>query len=159
MAERVTAAERAEAVAPGKAILGGFIGTILITIVLYAGGSDLARMLGTMFTPDPVRAFWLGMLIHFFIGSIVLSLIYAYVFYHALPGGPWTKGIIYGILVWIVAMAVVMPMMGVVHPMVKRGQMPNPGFFMAYMGAMPAIVSLIGHIIYGAFLGGIYGRR
>lgn len=108
MAERVTAAERAEVVAPGRAILGGFVGTVLITIVLYAC-----------------------------------------VFYHALPGGPWTKGIIYGILVWIVAMAVVMPMMGVVHPMVKRGQMPDPGFFMANMGATPVIVSLIGHIIYG----------
>jgi len=37
--------------------------------------------------------------------------------------------------------------------------MPAPGFLMLRLGMMAPIGSLIGHLIYGAILGAISGRR
>lgn len=147
----------------GSAILAGFVGTLAITALMYGGPvmgfprMDIATMLGTMFVADMNTAFWLGMGIHFMMGSVILALIYAAI-YRFLPGEPWLRGAIWGFVLWIMAQAVVMPMMGVIHPMIASGQMPTPGFFSLNMGIMAPIGSLIGHLVYGAILGALYGR-
>ena len=59
---------------------------------------------------------------------------------------------------WLLAMLVVMPMMGLVHPLVLAGIMPSPGFFLAGMGTILApLGSLMGHLVYGAVVGAVYG--
>ena len=148
----------------GRALLGGVVGTAAFTVLAYAGPlmgfprMDIATMLGTMIVSDPAGAFWPGMAMHFMIG-LILALGYAALFASWLPGAPWLRGAIYGLVPWAMAMVVVMPMMAVVHPLVVAGMMPAPGFFLLGMGTVMApLGSLIGHLVYGAVVGAIYGR-
>lgn len=151
--------------AAGWAILGGFLGTLAFTILMYAAPTmglppmDLPTLLGTMFTTNMSLAFALGLVMHFLIGSVILALVYSLFVADVLPGPSWLRGVTYGVAVWLVAMAVVMPMIGAVHPLVASGMMPAPGFFVSSMGPMAAIGSLIGHLAYGAILGAVRGVR
>ncbi len=132
----------------GKLILAGFIATIVITVMMYfiapmmGRNMDIAQMLGSK-----MGSSWnLGMFVHFVLGSVIFSLIYGYFLYKILPGQPWIKGICFGIILWLLAQVIVMPMMGA-------------GFFSVDMGGMKAVIlSLIAHIAYGATLGGIAGH-
>lgn len=147
-----------------RAVVAGVVGTAAFTVMGYAGPligfpkMDIATLLGTMFVSDPGAAFVPGMLMHFMIG-LILALGYAFLFARWLPGEPWLRGTIYGLVPWLMAMVIVMPMMALVHPMVRSGMMPDPGFFLVGMGTVMApIGSLIGHLVYGAIVGAIYGR-
>lgn len=132
----------------GKAILGGLLGTVLITLMMYfvapmimGQRMDIAAMLGSMMG----NSWALGIMAHFVNGTIIFSLIYVFVLYRLLPGGPWLKGAFWGVILWLLAQTVVMPMMG-------------GGFFSSQMGGlMAAMGSLMGHVVYGATLGGITG--
>jgi uncharacterized membrane protein YagU involved in acid resistance len=128
----------------GKAVVAGLVGTVVMTAI----GLWVAPMMGIpRMNPAEMLAgamggnALLGWVGHFMIGSI-LAVIYAAVA-PALPGPPAVRGAIYGLAPWLVAMVMVMPMMG----------MP------AFGGAAAiAMGSLIGHLVYGAVVGAIYGR-
>lgn len=65
--------------------------------------------------------------------------------YAHLPGSPAIRGTVWGLVLWLIAQTVVMPMMG-------------SGFFSSAMGGMLAAMgSLIGHILYGSLVGVIAG--
>lgn len=147
-----------------RALIGGLLGTVALTVLIYMAPlmgfppMDLATMLGTMFISNPSAAFLPGLVMHFMIG-LILALGYAFVFARLLPGQPWVRGALYGVIPWLLAMVVVMPMMGLVHPLVRAGMMPAPGFFLAGVGTVMApLGSLIGHLVYGAVVGATYGR-
>jgi len=132
----------------GRAIAGGFVGTVLLTAMMRfvapmmtGQRMDIAAKLGDMTGTGRI----MGMIVHFFIGSVVFALIYAFIFFRFLPGAPWQKGLLSGVLFWLGLEAVMMPMMG-------------GGFFSSQMGGMKIVVAaLIAHLIYGAALGGIAG--
>jgi hypothetical protein len=142
----------------GKAILAGFIATLVMTMIMYLAPMmgmpkmDVAAMLGGLLSqgmPAPMSGAWLmGMILHFVNGSVIFPLIYAAVLHERLPDPPWGKGIMWGLILWFLSQAVVVPMMG-------------GGFFSAHApNAMLTVVgSLMAHIIYGAILGGIYGAK
>ena len=72
---------------------------------------------------------------------MIFPAVYAYALYAHLPGAPAVRGTIWGLILWLVAQTVVMPMMGA-------------GLFSSAMGgAMAAMGSLIGHVLYGSILG------
>jgi uncharacterized membrane protein YagU involved in acid resistance len=128
----------------GKAVVAGLVGTVVMTAI----GLWVAPMMGIpRMNPAEMLAgamggnALLGWVGHFMIGSI-LAVIYAAVA-PALPGPPAVRGAIYGLAPWLVAMLMVMPMMGM------------PAFGGA---AAMAMGSLIGHLVYGAVVGAIYGR-
>jgi len=128
-----------------RSILGGFIGTLAITMMMYfvapmmlGQPMDIARMLGSMLGDN----WWAGMVMHFVNGSVIFPLVYAFLLYGLFPGGPVVKGITWGAALWLVAQVVVMPMMGA-------------GFFSG--SAMAAMGSLLGHVAYGWLLGRIAG--
>ena len=131
----------------GKAVLGGLVGTIAITLMMYKVAPmmgmmkmDIAAMLGSM-----LGGWTMGMMMHFVNGTLIFPLIYAYVLYRVLPGPPAVRGALWGIILWGVAQMMVMPMMG-------------QGFFSMKSGSMmPAMASLVGHIVYGLLLGWIGG--
>lgn len=133
---------------PGKAILGGVIGTVVMTLMMYfvapmmlGKPMDVAAMLGSVLG----GSWMMGMLMHLLDGIIIFPLIYGYLLYRALPGEPWVKGIIFGLILWFLSQVVVTPMMG-------------GGLFSAKAGGMvAAMASLIAHVIYGALLGGMAG--
>jgi uncharacterized membrane protein YagU involved in acid resistance len=84
----------------------------------------------------------IGWVIHFAIG-MMLALIYAAAFVHRLPGMPLVRGMLYGVLVFVVAQLVFMPLVG-------------GGIFSR--GAVSLLAgSLIGHLVYGGLTGWIYG--
>lgn len=131
----------------GRAILGGLTGTIVLTTLMYVGAPmmgipkmDIAAMLGSM-----LGSWTMGIVMHLVNGTVLFPLIYAFVLFAKLRGNPATKGILWGLTLWLVAGLLVMPMMGA-------------GFFgTANGGLMAAAASLMGHVVYGALLGIIAG--
>ena len=97
--------------------------------------------------PQPLSTAW-WMVIHFVNGTVIFPLIYAYLLYAVLPGSPWLKGVLWGLILWLIMQVMGMPMMGM-------------GFFSANMPqtVMSVMGSLMGHIIYGAILGAIAGSQ
>jgi uncharacterized membrane protein YagU involved in acid resistance len=126
-----------------KAIIAGLVGTLIMTAV----GVWLAPMMGIppmnpadMLAQQMGGNALLGWIGHLMIGTI-LAIIYAAVS-PRLPGPYPLRGALYGIAPFLVAQIVVMPMMG----------MP------LFSGSVPmAMGSLIGHLIYGAAIGAVYG--
>lgn len=131
----------------GRSMLGGFLGTLAMTAMMYMVAPmmglrmDIAEMLGSMLGNN-----WMaGMMMHIVNGTVIFPLIYAYLLYAWLPGGAAVKGTAWGVILWVLAQVVVMPMMG-------------GGFFsMAMGGMMAAGGSLVGHLLYGGILGAIAG--
>jgi Family of unknown function (DUF6789)/Protein of unknown function (DUF2938) len=131
----------------GKAVLAGFIGTLAMTVALIMAPfmgmppMPIGKMLaGFMGLPEIVG--WAG---HFMIG-IVLALIYAQVFASRLPGKAYVRGAIFSLLPWFAAQIMVNPMMGA-----GIFALNTPAPFLMVMG------SLIGHLVYGVVIGGVYG--
>lgn len=126
-----------------RAALGGLVGTLAMTIMMYVVAPmmglrmDIAAMLGSM-----LGGSWIaGLTMHFVNGSVIFPAIYVYALYAHLPGSPAVRGTIWGVALWLVAQTVVMPMMGA-------------GLFSSAMGGMMAAMgSLIGHLLYGSLLG------
>jgi uncharacterized membrane protein YagU involved in acid resistance len=140
----------------GQAIKAGLIAWVVFTLVLYMAPlmgvpkMDVPAMLGGMFGLNSLA---LGWVMHLMIG-VVLALIYAYWFADVAGGAPWVRGLTFGMLPWLAMMVVIAPMLPVVNPMLAK--MP-PGVFLANMGIMASVGSLIGHLIWGAVLGAVYG--
>lgn len=130
-----------------RAVLAGLVGTAVMTAVALMG--PLMGM-PEMKTGDMLAGFMgipviLGWIAHFMIGS-VLAIIYASLFFEKLPGAPWLKGAIYGIAPWLVLQLMLSPMMGAGVFSVKTA---TPVSML--------IGSLMGHLIYGAVVGSVYG--
>ncbi|MFZ2452384.1 MAG: DUF6789 family protein [Methylovulum miyakonense] len=88
----------------------------------------------------------LGMAAHIMLGVLVFPLLYALLVGRLLPGAPVIKGMIWGVILWLIAEILVMPMAGA-------------GFFMSEIGGMKAVMAaLMGHLLYGGLLGVIAGR-
>ncbi len=131
-----------------NALYGGIAGTLVMTLMmmfiaptLTGQPMDIAALLGGMLG----NSYALGMAGHLMMGIVIFPLIYVYVLYERLPGSPLLKGIIWGIVLWVMAAVLVMPMAGA-------------GFLMSNIGGMMALVAaLMGHIVYGGLLGLIAG--
>ncbi len=102
---------------------------------------DVAASLGSM-----LGGSWaMGMLMHLINGSVIFPLVFAFVLYRVLPGEPWLKGTVWGLVLWFLSQAVVTPMMG-------------GGIFSARSGGLMAVIaSLLGHAAYGVVLGAFAG--
>jgi len=132
-----------------KTFLGGLAGTAVLTMMMYfvapmmlGHPMDIAAMLGSMMG----NSWALGMALHWMNGVVVFPLLYAFVIYKLLPGSPTVRGAVWGLVLWLVAQAMVMPMMGA-------------GFFSSNAGGVMAVVaSFMGHIVYGGILGKIAGQ-
>lgn len=132
----------------GRTILGGFLGTLAITLLMYKAAPmmglpkmDIAAMLGQVFggwTP--------GMMMHIANGVVIFPLIYTYLLFSRLPGAPAVKGLTWGVVLWVMAQLIVMPMMGAGVFGLKMG------------GVLSTFGSLIGHVVYGALLGWVGGH-
>ena len=131
----------------GRAALGGFVGMLAMTAMMYMVAPmmglhmDIAAMLG-----KALGVGWAaGLVMHFVNGTLIFPAVYAFVLASSLPGGPVVKGTMWGVILWLIAQLVVMPMMGA-------------GVFSSEMGGMMAAGgSLVGHLLYGALLGAIAG--
>jgi hypothetical protein len=149
------------------ALVGGFVGTLLLTTILRAASElritrvDLPFLLGTMVTDDRKRAKALGYLLHFFFG---LSFAVGYfAIFTALGRAGWLAGAALGVLhAAFSATALVNVLLPVVHPRMgdpttsadRSALLEAPGFLMLNYGVATPIVMLVAHIAYGAIVGG-----
>ena len=129
----------------GNAIFAGLAGTVAMTALMLVAPAmglppmNIGAMLGSMMGGSAV----LGWIAHFMVGAIP-ALAFAALFAARLPGPPALRGMAYGVVPWLAAQLVVMPMMGA-------------GLFSGSIAA--ALGSLIGHLVYGAVLGAVYGAH
>ncbi|HSE66343.1 MAG TPA: DUF6789 family protein [Gemmatimonadales bacterium] len=134
-----------------RAAASGLVGTGVMTALLLvepsvglpkiAMGQVLSTSLGLTsahLTIGPA----LGWALHFLIG-MALALLYAAVFERRLPGTPLIRGLLYGLLVFVVAQLIFMPLVG--------GGVFSRGDVELLTG------SLVGHLVYGGLTGWIYG--
>jgi uncharacterized membrane protein YagU involved in acid resistance len=130
-----------------KAIIGGFIGNAMFTLMMrfvapmMGVRMDIVAKLGEM-THSGMAG---GVLMHFLNGSVIFPLVYVYLLYRFLPGAPWQKGLLWGVILWLGVEIVMIPMMG-------------GGFFSTEMGGMKAVMAaLVGHLVYGTVFGAVAG--
>ena len=147
----------------GKAFVAGMIGGAAMSAVMWMGRSmmgmdvNLSMMLGTMFVQPPGSAAWVvGFMMHLMISGLI-ALIYAAAFEHVTHRAGWGIGVLFS-LVHSVGTGLFMGMVPAIHPMIRSGQMPAPGIFMANKGAMYVVMLFVLHAIYGAIVGGMYGE-
>jgi len=149
------------------AIAGGFVGTLVLTTALRAGGElgltriDLPFLLGTAFSEDRVRAKAIGYVLHFVAGQC-FALIYYAVFVAIDHSGWWLGaafGLVHGLFAGIALVNILLP---VFHPRMGtpstaadgRALLEPPGFLMLNYGRRTPFVSLVAHVAYGAIVGG-----
>jgi len=129
-------------------VVGGLIATTVMTmLMIMAPLMGMPKMpIGNMlagFMGIPVALGWTA---HFMIG-IVLAAIYVKMLRSKLPGSSLVNGLLFGLVPFLMAQLLVMPMMGA-------------GFFSANTPApmMMVMGSLFGHIVYGSVLGAVTGK-
>jgi len=149
------------------ALAGGFVGTLVLTTWLQAASAlgltrvDLPFLLGTAFTGDRVRAKAVGYALHFIVG-LVFALVYFAIF-AAIGESGWWLGAAFGLVHGVFAVtALVSILLPVVHPRMatelsatgSNALLEPPGFMMLNYGARTPLVTIAGHLAYGAIVGG-----
>ncbi|MBI1938938.1 MAG: hypothetical protein HYS25_12575 [Ignavibacteriales bacterium] len=131
-------------------LVAGLIATVAMTAFTFMAPlmgfeMNIPQMLaGTMGAPLIV-----GWMAHFMVG-LVLAIIYAAIFLAAInKEANFKNGALFGILPWLLAQLMVMPMMS----LMSGGSFVS-GLFSGSL--LIAIASLMGHLLYGAALGTIY---
>lgn len=130
-----------------KAIIAGTIGTIAMTLFMKMGNlmglqMNVPQMLASMFGGNLI----IGWIMHFMIGT-VQGIGYEFFFVARIPiSNTAMRGAVYGILPWLMAQVVVMPMM-----MLMNGMSYFDGFFSGSI--MLASASLMAHLVFGLVLG------
>jgi hypothetical protein len=149
------------------ALAGGAVGTILLTSGLRVAQElgftrmDVPLLLGTIFTDRRGRASVIGYLIHFSNG-LVFALAYYGVF-RAVGHAGWLFGAALGIVhACLAGGALLTVLLPAVHPRMgtpwsdseETPLLEAPGFLLLNYGRRTAIWTLVGHIVYGAIVGG-----
>lgn len=145
--------------------LFGLVATTALTAVMIAaqlGGLtrlDLPLLLGTVVTEDPDRARVAGFFIHLLIGQ-GFAFGYAATF-ALLDRATWWLGALLGLLHVAVALTVLVPLLGGVHPRIASDRagpsstaaLEPPGLLGLNYGPQTPIVAIIAHLAYGVALG------
>jgi hypothetical protein len=152
----------------GSWLLGGFIGTLVLTTI--EAGSQQARLsrmsipflLGSMVTGGREKAKWIGFLVHLVNGEI-FALVYVALFHYWGAAGVW-RGLLIGVAHAVVILLVVVPLLPSIHPRMaseERGptvtrQLEPPGPLALHYGLSTPLFVLLGHAAYGMILGALY---
>jgi len=148
------------------ALVGGLLGTVLLTTILRAAGElrltrmDLPFLLGSAVTPDRVHAKLIGYVLHF-VAGLVFALGYWAVF--AVTGH---SGAVLGALLGLVhalfaGTALVNVVLPAIHPRMGTGfdaagstpLLEPPGFMLVNYGRETLLAMIVAHLIYGAVVG------
>lgn len=131
----------------GWSLFAGLLATLamlLVTHLLDGSGAEvvhLAEVLGAKVwrgNTGPVVSYGLHVLLGTALGGI-----YGTVLYPLLPGPVPLRGLLFGVGLWLLLMVVVLPL-------------AQEGLFARRRGGHTALMTLIGHVVYGGFLGVIF---
>ncbi|HET7128842.1 MAG TPA: hypothetical protein VFJ93_07195 [Gaiellaceae bacterium] len=148
------------------ALVGGFLGTVLLTTTLRAASElgltrmDLPFLLGTAVTADRVRAKIIGYALHFLFG-LVFAVGYWAVFAAAGTSGivlGATLGLLHALFVGTALVNVILPAL---HPRMGTGfdaagsapLLEPPGFMLVNYGRQTLLAMVVAHVVYGAIIG------
>ena len=149
------------------ALAGGFVGTVLLTSGLRVAQEvgwtrmDIPLLLGTMFSEDRDRATVIGVAVHF-LNGLLFALGY-YAIFSAVDQAGWlfgaTLGVVHAALAGGLLVTLVLP---AVHPRMgtpwsdseETPLLEPPGFLLVNYGRRTALWTLIGHVAFGAIVGG-----
>jgi hypothetical protein len=156
----------------GAALLGGFVGTLVLTTALTAASElritrmDIPFLLGTAFTPNRSRARLLGYALHFVTG-LLFALAY-YVVFVTLGRAGWLLGMALGLLHGLFAgTTLVNVLLPVVHPRMgtplsasnTAPLLEPPGFLLLNYGRATPVVTILAHVVYGGIIGAFVAAR
>ena len=150
-----------------SAIVGGLVGTVVLTTALRAASElgltriDLPFLLGTAVTEDRVRAKVAGYLLHFVFG-VVFALAYAAVFASLDRAGVLLGGLLGLLHALFAGTALVNILLPAVHPRMGTGfdaageapLLEPPGFMLRNYGPQTPLATIVAHVAYGAIVGG-----
>lgn len=145
--------------------LFGLVATTALTVVMISAQLtgktrlDLPLLLGTIVTEDPDRARVAGFFIHLVIGQ-GFAFGYAAAF-ALLDRATWWLGALLGLLHVAVALTILVPLLGGVHPRIASDRagpsssaaLEPPGPLGLNYGPSTPIVAITAHIVYGVALG------
>jgi hypothetical protein len=149
------------------AVVGGLVGTLVLTTILRAASElaltrmDMPFLLGTALTADRVRAKALGYALHFVFG-LLFALAY-YAIFSVLDESGVLLGALFGLVhALFAATALVNVLLPVVHPRMGTGfdaagdapRLEPPGFLLLNYGRRTPVVTVAAHVVYGAIVGG-----
>ena len=151
-------------------LVGGFLGTIVLTTVLRAASElrltriDLPFLLGTAVTDDRVRAKAAGYAMHFAFG-LLFALAYYAVFAVLDRAGLFLGaglGLVHALFAGTALVNVLLP---IVHPRMGTGfdaagatpLLEPPGFMLVNYGRQTLVAMIVAHLLYGAIVGGFAG--
>ena len=152
------------------AVLGGVVGTLVLTTVLRAGSElgltrmDLPFLLGTALTADRVRAKAAGYALHFAFG-VLFALGYAAVFVVLDEAGVLLGALLGLVHALFAGSALVNVLLPLVHPRMGTGfdaagsspLLEPPGFLLLNYGRETPLVNVVAHLAYGAIVGAFAG--
>ena len=149
------------------ALAGGFVGTIVLTSGLRVAQElgwtrmDIPLLLGTAFTDDRDRATVIGVAVHF-LNGLLFALGY-YAIFSAVDQAGWLFGAALGVVHAALAGGVLVTLLlPAVHPRMgtpwsdaeETPLLEPPGFLLVNYGRRTAVWTLIGHVAFGAIVGG-----
>ena len=149
------------------ALAGGFVGTIVLTGGLRVAQElgwtrmDIPLLLGTVFTDDRDRATVIGVAVHF-LNGLLFALGY-YAIFSAVDQAGWLFGAALGVVHAAFAGGVLVTLLlPAVHPRMgtpwsdaeETPLLEPPGFLLVNYGRRTALWTLIGHVAFGAIVGG-----
>jgi hypothetical protein len=149
------------------ALAGGAIGTIVLTsgvrLAQELGWTrmDIPLLLGTVFTDRRSRAMLIGTTIHF-VNGLLFAVAY-YAVFRAVDQAGWAFGAVLGVAHAALAGGVLVTLLlPAVHPRMgtpwsdaeETPLLEAPGFMLMNYGRRTALWTLLGHVAYGAIVGG-----
>jgi len=149
------------------ALAGGAIGTIVLTSAVRLAQElgwtrmDIPLLLGTVFTDDRDRATVIGVAVHF-LNGLLFALGY-YAIFTAVDQAGWLFGAALGVVHAALAGGVLVTLLlPAVHPRMgtpwsdaeETPLLEPPGFLLVNYGRRTALWTLLGHVVYGAIVGG-----
>jgi hypothetical protein len=149
------------------AVLGGLLGTVVLTTALRAASElgltriDLPFLLGTAVTEDRIRAKVVGYTLHFVFG--VLFALGYYAVFAVIDRSGIVLGALLGLIHALFAgTALVNILLPAVHPRMGTGfdavgsapLLEPPGFMLVNYGRETPLAMIVSHIVYGAIVGG-----
>ena len=149
------------------ALAGGFVGTVVLTSGLRVAQElgwtrmDIPLLLGTVFTDDRDRATVIGVAVHF-LNGLLFALGYSAIF-RAVDQAGWLFGAALGVVHAALAGGVLVTLLlPAVHPRMgtpwsdaeETPLLEPPGFLLVNYGRRTALWTLIGHVAFGAIVGG-----
>jgi hypothetical protein len=153
------------------ALVGGLLGTIVLTTVLRAASElgltrmDLPFLLGTAFSEDRVHAKLIGYALHFVFG-LMFALGYWAVFATLDQSGVLLGGLLGLIHALFAGTALVNVILPAVHPRMGTGfdaagsspLLEPPGFMLANYGRQTMLMMITAHVAYGGIVGELAAR-